>query len=90
MEEKETTQKLTYEQLEQAAVQLQQRLMFAENKLRSINFAEVRLTWLFKVLEHKVDFPIEFVDKCANEIETLLTIEENSETTSEDKAEDKA
>lgn len=89
MEEKETTQKLTYEQLKQAAVQLQQRLMLAENKLRSINFAEIRLTWLFKVLEHKVDFPIEFVDKCANEIETLLTIEEDSETTSEDKAEDK-
>lgn len=76
MEEKTETTKLTYEQLEQAAMQLQQRLMMAENKLRSIDFASMRLTWLFKVLENKSSFSAEYVNKCAKEVEEILTIEE--------------
>lgn len=77
MEEKDTkATKLTYEQLEQAAMQLQQRLMMAENKLRSIDFAAMRLTWLFKVLENKSSFSAEYVNKCAKEVEETLTIEE--------------
>ena len=77
-ETKETSPKLTYEQLEQAAMQLQQRLMMAESRLRGIDFASVRLTWLFKVLENKEAFSAEFLSKCAKEIETLLTIEEDT------------
>lgn len=77
MEEKDTkATKLTYEQLEQAAMQLQQRLMMVENKLRSIDFAAMRLTWLFKVLENKSSFSAEYVNKCAKEVEEILTIEE--------------
>lgn len=79
MEEKDTNTKapkLTYEQLEQAAMQLQQRLMMAENKLRSIDFAAMRLTWLFKILENKGSFSAEYVNKCAKEVEDILTIEE--------------
>lgn len=78
MEEKDTkaAPKLTYEQLEQAAMQLQQRLMMAENKLRSIDFASMRLTWLFKVLENKGSFSAEYANKCAEEVENILTIEE--------------
>lgn len=77
MEEKDTkATKLTYEQLEQAAMQLQQRLMMAENKLRGIDFAAMRLTWLFKVLENKSSFSAEYVNKCAKEVEEILTIEE--------------
>lgn len=77
MEEKDTkATKLTYEQLEQAAMQLQQRLMMAENRLRSIDFAAMRLTWLFKVLENKSSFSAEYVNKCAKEVEEILTIEE--------------
>lgn len=77
MEEKDAkATKLTYEQLEQAAMQLQQRLMMAENKLRSIDFAAMRLTWLFKVLENKSSFSAEYVNKCAKEVEEILTIEE--------------
>lgn len=77
MEEKDTkASKLTYEQLEQAAMQLQQRLMMAENKLRSLDFASMRLTWLFKVIENKSSFSVEYVNKCAKEIEDILTIEE--------------
>lgn len=70
--------KLTYEQLEQAAMQLQQRLIMVENKLRSIDFASMRLTWLFKVIENKGSFSMEFIDKCADEIKNLLTIEEEN------------
>lgn len=77
MEEKDTkATKLTYEQLEQVARQLQQRLMMEENKLRSINFAAMRLTWLFKVLENRNSFSTEYVTKCAKEVEKILTIEE--------------
>lgn len=77
MEEvKEAANKLTYEQLEQVAMQLQQRVMMAEGKLRSIDMASMRLAWLFKVLENKETFPSEFVDKCLEEIKDLLTLEE--------------
>lgn len=78
MEEKTETTKLTYEQLEQAAMQLQQRLMMAENKLRSIDFASMRLTWLFKVIENKDSFSEEFINKSSKEIEELLTLEEET------------
>lgn len=86
MEEKDTkAPKLTYEQLEQAVMQFQQRLMMAENKLRTIDFASMRLTWLFKVIENKDSFSAEYVNQCAKEVEDILTIEEvTSEETSEE------
>lgn len=68
-----------YEQLEQAAMQLQQRLVMAESKLRGIDFATMRLTWLFKVLENKESLSPVFVEKAAKEIENLLTIDEETE-----------
>lgn len=74
-----TAEKMTYEQLEQAAMQLQQRLMMAESKLRSIDFASMRLTWLFKVIENGKVFDKDFSDKCVSEIKELLTLEEPSE-----------
>lgn len=80
MEEKETStpSKPTYEQLEQAAMQMQQRLMMVENKLRSIDFASMRLTWLFKVIENKDSFSEEFIIKSSKEIEEILTLEEEN------------
>ena len=84
MEDKETStpSKPTYEQLEQVVI-LQQRLMVAENKLRSIDFTIMRLTWLFKVIENKEAFTEEFISKSSKEIEELLTLEE--ETTEAEK-----
>lgn len=81
MEEKNNTtaEKLSYEKLEQAAMQLQQRLMIAENRLKSIDFASMRLTWLFRVIENKDAFTPEFVNKCSKEIQELLTLEEAPE-----------
>lgn len=81
MEEKEKIEnKLTYEQLENAAVQLQQRLLIAENKIRNINFTSLRLDWLFKVLENKYSFEDKFLAKCSKEIEDILTLEDTEET----------
>lgn len=77
MEEvKETANKLTYEQLEQTALQLQQRVIMAEGRLRSIDMVSMRLTWLFKALENKETFPSEFISKCSEEVVELLTLEE--------------
>lgn len=89
MEEKNTkSTKLTYEQLEQTAMQLQQRLMIAESKLQSIDFASMRLTWLFKVIENKSSFSVEYTDKCIKEIEDILAVEEPTKVTPETKPED--
>lgn len=79
MEEKEmTTPKLTYEQLEKVATQLNQRVLVAETKLKTIDFTVVRLTYLFKVLENNSLFSQEFLNKCVKEIEGLLTLEEET------------
>lgn len=77
MEEKKETnpEKMTYEQLEQAAMQLQQRLVIAENRLRSIDLASMRLTWLFKVIENSTIFESEFTTKCVDEVKELMTID---------------
>lgn len=74
MEEKKE-EKLTYEQLEKYAAQLQNSLISMNNQLRQIDFASMRLKWLFKVLKYENEFPAEFVVRCAKEIENLLTIE---------------
>lgn len=81
MEENTSTKesKLTYEQLEQVAMQLQQKLAIAESKLRTIDFASMRLTWLFRVIENKKGcFSAVFISKCVKEIEDILTLEENT------------
>lgn len=92
MEEKkevavEPVKKVSYEQLEQIAVQLQQRLMIAENKLKNIDFASMRLNWLFKVLENDKNFNVEFVDKCSEEIANILTLDTDTEVLEPDSAE---
>ncbi len=82
MEEKKETKdvsaKLTYEQLEEAALQLQQRVIMVENKLKSIDFVSMRLAWLFKVIENQGSFTQEFVNKCVKEAEGLLTLEDTT------------
>lgn len=77
MEEKKTN-KMTYEELEKVAMQLQQKIVMAEAKLRQIDFASMRLTWLFKVIENSASFNKQFINNCSKEIEELLTIEEES------------
>ena len=83
-EQKKEQEKLSYERLEEAAVQLQQRCVMLENKLRSIDMVSVRLNYLLKVVEIKGVFSEEFIAKCSKEIEDLLTLEEIEETKSEE------
>ena len=80
-----TPVKPTYEQLEQAALQLQQRLMMVETKLKTIDFASMRLTWLFKVLDKAEFFPHDFTFMCTEEIQSLLTINEEPTDNQEEK-----
>ena len=85
MEEQQKEQeKLSYEKLEEAAVQLQQRCVMLENKLRSIDMISVRLNYLLRVVEIKGVFSEDFVAKCSKEIEGLLTLEEPEDTKSEE------
>lgn len=77
-EQKNNQEKLSYEKLEEVAVQLQQTCAMLENKLRSIDLISIRLNYLFKVLEVKSSFSEEFVNKCSKEVEEILTVEEES------------
>lgn len=86
MEEKKQAQaeqvqtKLSYEELEKVAVQLQQRCAMLEDRLRSIDMASVRMNFLLRVLEVKNGFSEDFLTKCGKEVEEMLTIEEPEET----------
>lgn len=66
--------KLSYEQLEMVAAQLQQRAMQAEARLGSINLTTMRLDYLFKVLDHSTHFCDSFVKDCGAEIVDLLEV----------------
>lgn len=83
-EQKKEQEKLSYEKLEEAAVQLQQRCVMLENKLRSIDMISVRLNYLLRVVEIKDVFSEEFIARCSKEIEDLLTLEEAEETKPEE------
>lgn len=75
MEESKTTtenNKLSYEQLEQIAIQLQQRALQAEARLGAINLTSMRLEYLFKILDKASFFPEDFVTNCTDEIVDLL------------------
>lgn len=79
MEEKKNPgKKLTYEELNNIAAQMQQRAMIAEQKLQNVDLTNMRLHYLFEVIRYsnRDVFTQEFVDKCAKEIEDILTIKE--------------
>lgn len=86
-ENKETTQapeqpkQLSYEQLRNVAGQLQQQNMQLRKALQDANFSNMfkRLDYLFKVMEYPHMFSDEFVQKCATEIESSITIPESEE-----------
>lgn len=70
--------KLSYEELENVAKQLSEQNRQLYVKLQEMNTVNLfkRLDYLFKVLEDNVHFRKEFVDKCAKEIEEIITIPE--------------
>ena len=84
MEEKnETTDGLTYEQLEQIALQLHNKVIQTEARLNSINLAAMRLDYLFKILDKSPFFPKKFVDECVAEIIDRLEVKKDSKAIEE-------
>lgn len=85
-EEKET--ELSYEELKNAAIQLQMentKLKQYVMELSKVANAQSRLDYLFKVLEFGHMFSSEFVDTCAAEVVQLMALpkEEVPEETTE-------
>ena len=74
----ENKEKLSYEQLEEVARQMESQLRQVYAKLQDSNMSNLfkRLDFLFKVLETEHMFPLAFVQKCADEIKSILTIPE--------------
>ena len=74
-------EKMSYEQLENVAHQLseQNRQLFA--KLQELNMANMfkRLDYLFKVIENGHMFKQYFLEKCIEEVESLMTVPEQEE-----------
>lgn len=73
-------EKLTYEQLEQAANTLLAQNNELKRTLVELSNAMRRLDYLFKVLEQAHFFSDDFVTKCVAEIEQLMTIPETPNT----------
>lgn len=78
---KETKQKLTYEQLNEACNQL-----FQQNKQLTMRLREVeqflgnrRMDYLFKVIEFSTLFHSDFVVNCVDEIEEAMKMPQSEE-----------
>ena len=87
----EQPKQLTYEELRNIAGQLQQQNMQLRRALNDLNYKNMfeRLNYLFKVMEFSHMFSDEFVGKCVTEIESLMTIPEDTpEDTTESKVEE--
>ena len=84
--------KLRYEQLNEIAHQLSEQNRELYQKVQEMNMANIfkRLDYLFKVVDLSVEFKQEFVNKCKEEITTLMTLPKEEEATGEEvKAEEK-
>ena len=84
--------KLSYEQLNEIAHQLSEQNRELYQKVQEMNMANIfkRLDYLFKVVDLSVEFKQEFVNKCKEEIATLMTLPKEEEAAEEEvKAEEK-
>lgn len=72
--------KLTYEELENVAKELYSRCAEMANELQTLRMDNgfKRLKYLFKVLKYYSLLDSEFVKKCANEIQEMMTIPEDT------------
>ena len=86
----ENKEKLSYEQLEEVARQMEGQLRQVYAKLQEANMSNLfkRLDFLFKVLETEHMFPLAFVQKCADEIKSILTIPEEGAQMDKEKEEE--
>lgn len=79
-------EKMSYEQLEMIAHQMHEQLVKAMNQVRELNMANIfkRLDYLFKVIENQHMFKQDFVTKCVEEIQDILTVAEETEEDSKE------
>lgn len=87
MEEVKTKRQFTREELEKIATNLSMQLQEARMKINEVNMNNIfrRLDYLYKTVELAATglFTEEFITKCAKEIETIITIPEQSEDSAE-------
>ena len=79
--ETERPEKMSYEQLENVAHQLSEQNRQLYIKLQAANMGNIlkRLDYLFKVVENGHVFKQDFLEKCINEIEEIMTGPEETE-----------
>lgn len=89
---KEENKKISYEDLQKAAGQLyqQNQQLIAkckqyEEQMQRLNNVEVRLHYLFEVLDKGSYFDNDFIDACVNEVKEIMTIKKEPEEEKEDK-----
>lgn len=82
----EQPQKMSYEQLEQIAHQLSEQARQLYSQLQKANLSNMfkRLDYLFKVVENGHMFKQDFLDKCINEIENIMTVPEEADSEEEE------
>ena len=85
-EETEQSKKMSYEQLEQVPHQLSEQARQLYGQLQKSNLSNMfkRLDYLFKVVENSHIFKQDFLDKCINEIEDIMTVPEEPENSEEE------
>jgi hypothetical protein len=71
-----TKEKMSYEELNNAAIQLSEQNRKMYMQLQEVNMVNMfkRLEFLFKVIENQGSFSSEFVIKCVEEVEDIMTI----------------
>jgi hypothetical protein len=93
---KEENKKISYEDLQKAAGQLYKQNQQLINKckqyeeqMQRLNNIEVRLHYLFEVLDKGSYFDNDFIDICVNEVKEIMTIKEEPEEENKEEKEDK-
>ena len=78
-------EKMSYEELENIAHQLSEQSRVLMQKLQEANMSNMfkRIDYLFKVLEFENMFSDSFIDKCAQEIQDMISIPEEDKSIEE-------
>lgn len=86
---KESKKELSYQELQTVAVQLSEQNQRLQKSIQELNVTNIlnRLTFLFKVVEHKEVFTENFSKAVIKEIEELMTLPDNSDTKTDVKQE---
>lgn len=80
----EQPKKLSYEELEKVAVQLQQQYLQLKQKMEALDATSIRLSFLFRVMDHVEAYPETFIMKVAQEIQDIITLPQEEEPKEEE------